>query len=424
VLAELPAADEDAVSDASSAWSDRGVDAVARTVGGLYGIRGRPVDTRRILLLAPAGDEPAARELAAGLRVRHGIAASLFADVQARPRGRVEVTDEDGRLLAVGDGLVGVIAAGEGAVDVGAGRYRGRVALTIDAGGRLAAVNLIGLEPLLRGLVPSEIPASAPTEALRAQAITARSNVLAQLGTRHLADPWALCDEVHCQAYRGAVAEAPATDAAVKATAGQVIVDREGRLVDGVYSAACGGHGEDAHAVWERPPSASLRGGPDLRAGAARWASGLAEEQRLREFLRDPPPAWCAVAPAGRFRWTRSLPQAELDRLAAPLGIGAVRELRVLRRGASGRALELAVEGSQGRVDVRGELAIRRLLGDLHSAMFVVDRAGTGVVLRGGGWGHGAGLCQWGAIGRARAGQGHREILRAYFAGATVVGIY
>ncbi len=84
----------------------------------------------------------------------------------------------------------------------------------------------------------------------------------------------------------------------------------------------------------------------------------------------------------------------------------------------------LVVEGLAGRAEVQGELRIRRLLGNLPSAMFVVERDGDGVVLHGGGWGHGAGLCQWGAVGRAEAGQGYREILRAYFGGAEVARIY
>ena len=67
---------------------------------------------------------------------------------------------------------------------------------------------------------------------------------------------------------------------------------------------------------------------------------------------------------------------------------------------------------------------IRRLLGNLPSAMFVVDRDGGAMVLRGGGWGHGAGMCQWGAVGRAEAGQGYREILRAYYSGAEVARVY
>jgi len=98
--------------------------------------------------------------------------------------------------------------------------------------------------------------------------------------------------------------------------------------------------------------------------------------------------------------------------------------IEVVARGVSGRARLLRVAGDHGRAEVSGELRIRRLLGNLPSSMFVVERAGDGAVLRGGGWGHGAGMCQWGAVGRAEAGQGYREILRAYYSGAEVARIY
>jgi SpoIID/LytB domain protein len=101
-----------------------------------------------------------------------------------------------------------------------------------------------------------------------------------------------------------------------------------------------------------------------------------------------------------------------------------VRALLVTSRGVSGRARSLTVEGDGGRAVVDGELRIRRLLGNLPSAMFVVDRDGDALVVHGGGWGHGAGMCQWGAVGRADAGQTYREILRAYYAGAEVAKIY
>ncbi|HET8733826.1 MAG TPA: hypothetical protein VFM45_08645 [Anaeromyxobacteraceae bacterium] len=120
----------------------------------------------------------------------------------------------------------------------------------------------------------------------------------------------------------------------------------------------------------------------------------------------------------------RRLEPRAVDALAAPLGVGRVRDLQIPSRGVSGRALVLRVVGDAGRAEVVGELRIRRLLGDLPSAMFVVERRRGIFVLRGGGWGHGAGMCQWGAVGRAEAGQGYREILRAYYAGAEVARIY
>jgi SpoIID/LytB domain protein len=273
------------------------------------------------------------------------------------------------------------------------------------------------------------MPASSPLEALKAQAVTARSNVLAQLGTRHLTDPFMLCAEVHCQAYRGEGARTARTDEAVEATRGEALFGRADRtLVDAVYSAMCGGHGEDNDEVWGNAPSASLRGLPDLPPReAAAWARGLADEPRLRAFLAASPPAYCrrpAAARKDRYRWERRFEPAELDQVLSALGVGRVRALAVRARGVSGRARLLEVEGERGRAVVSGELRIRRLLRDLPSAMFVVDRDGDATVLRGGGWGHGAGMCQWGAVGRAGAGQGYRDILRAYYSGAEVAKVY
>jgi len=215
----------------------------------------------------------------------------------------------------------------------------------------------------------------------------------------------------------------------VRATRGEALFGKAGRtLVDAVYSAMCGGHGEDNDQVWGNAPNPSLRGRPDLPPDeAARWTRGLADEPRLRAFLSAAPDAWCrrpAAARKDRYRWERRFEQPALDAALASLGVGKVRALAVRARGVSGRARVLEVDGDAGRAEVTGELKIRRLLGNLPSAMFVVDREGAATLLRGGGWGHGAGMCQWGAVGRAEAGQGYREILRAYFSGAEVARVY
>jgi SpoIID/LytB domain protein len=189
----------------------------------------------------------------------------------------------------------------------------------------------------------------------------------------------------------------------------------------------CGGHGEDNDAVWPTAANPSLRGRPDLPPDlAGRWKGGLADESRLREFLVAAPPAYCARVPAvrNRYRWERRFGTPELERVGAALDVGRATSLEVKRRGASGRARVLGVTGIRGTAVVEGELRIRRLLGNLPSAMFVVERERDALVLRGGGWGHGAGMCQWGAVGRASAGQGYREILRAYYSGAEVAKIY
>ena len=199
-------------------------------------------------------------------------------------------------------------------------------------------------------------------------------------------------------------------------------------LVDTVYSAVCGGHGEDNDAVWPTLPNPSLRGRPDTDpAESAGWEGGLANEQRLRAFLTEGPAGWCARARGlrkDRYRWERRFGAGELDAIGLRLGIGPVRGIEVTNRGVSGRARAVVVTGADGHSVVEGELRIRRLLSNLPSAMFVVDRDAGGLVMRGGGWGHGVGMCQWGAIARAEAGQDYRAILRAYYVGAAVAKIY
>lgn len=429
MLAQFETRDRAGVQRARDLWASRGVATRTRVTGGVYGIAGHVIDNRRTLVLADGPfTEAGAEAFGADAWRRWGERPEPTPEVESRPAGTVELLGARGEVLARGDRLV-VVDGGADLVSVDGRDYRGRVHLTVDASGHLAAVLVVPLEHLLRGLVPSEMPAGSPPEALRAQAVTARSNVLAQIGTRHLADPWSICSDVHCQAYRGEAALVASTDAAVRATRGEALFAlADGRLVDGVYSAMCGGHGEDNEMVWGGTPSPSLRGRPDLgAAGSAEWAGGLAAEERVAAFIAASPQAWCARAPgarSSRFRWERRLPQAELDRLLAQLGVGPVDDLTVVRRGSSGRAVSLRVDGERGSATVHGELRIRRLLGDLPSAMFVLSTSPEGWVLRGGGWGHGVGMCQWGAIGRAAAGQDYRRILGAYFSGAEVARIY
>jgi len=278
--------------------------------------------------------------------------------------------------------------------------------------------------------VPSEMPASSPLEALKAQAVTARSNVLAQLGTRHLTDPFMLCSDVHCQAYRGDGARTPRTDQAVRETRGEALFGRRDRtVVNAVYSANCGGHGEDNDKVWGNTPSPSLRGHPDLpKVDARRWERLLTDEGKLREFLSPGhgESAYCRRGTGKRdlYRWERRLTRADLEAAGASLGVGHVRALQVTARGVSGRARSLLVTGDRASAEVNGELRIRTLLHNLPSAMFVLDRDGDTWIFHGGGWGHGVGMCQWGAVGRAEAGQSYREILGAYFSGAEVGALY
>jgi SpoIID/LytB domain protein len=442
VLDEEPVAEVERLAASRRDWEARGITVRSRGVGGVFGIGGRIVDNRRELLLADGdGSEASAKALADAFRRQYGVRLGVDARLAARPSGRLLLSGAKGERLGEADSALALdVEGGAGFVvqqvqhdlrETGRERedraYGGRLVVTVDAEGSLAAVHAVALEELLRGLVPAEMPALSHLEALKAQAVTARSNVLAQIGVRHLEDPYMICAEVHCQAYRGEGAHHPRTDEAIRATAGEALFGRKDqRLVDAVYHAMCGGHGESNEFVWGNARDPALRGHYDLVDPQAE-PGDLFVEETLRKFLADDVDAWCrrpAATRRDRWRWERRLSAADLKEIGASLGVGGIRELEVRSRGVSGRARFLRVTGSEGTAEVAGELRIRRLLRNLPSAMVVFDRDGDGWIARGGGWGHGAGMCQWGAVGRAEAGQDYRRILKAYYSGAEVNRVY
>jgi stage II sporulation protein D len=304
---------------------------------------------------------------------------------------------------------------------------RGSLLLVPTAEG-LRLVNQLSLEEYLAGVVPNEMPPWFPPESLKAMAVVARTFTLSQEG-RHGA--YDLCPTVHCQVYGGLLSEAPSTTQAVAATAGQVLL-YQGEIAATPYHAACGGVGEDAHLAW--PEHARL---PYLsgRADTPRpLEADLSEEAAVERFLADRPFAYCQEA--ARFRWEQAFTARELQGLlevSLPRMLGAryrplgdLRALRVVRRTPHGRVSELILEGSLGRLALGGD-QVRWMTsggrvgtGGLPSNLFVVAHRQDRFVFSGGGWGHGVGLCQEGAAGRARAGQTWQTIVEHYYPGAGV----
>jgi SpoIID/LytB domain protein len=141
----------------------------------------------------------------------------------------------------------------------------------------------------------------------------------------------------------------------------------------------------------------------------------------------NPVPTYCALsglAKPDKVRWRRVFTQREIDEICAPLGSGPVVAMAVEGRGVSGRARALRVLGTKSATKIYGELNIRRLLKNLNSGMFVIEKSGSDWVFTGGGWGHGSGMCQTGAIGRAERGATYGDILGWYYSGAKPVRIY
>ena len=224
------------------------------------------------------------------------------------------------------------------------------------------------------------------------------------------------------QVYGGVDAERPASDRAIRATEG-LVLRYGGAVVSAPYYSACGG-----------------------ATAASVEAFGPSQEPYLRSVSDRIPGTdrhYCDAAP--RHRWTREWDadglQVVLERYlrryasgeaarAAGAPVGIVRALQVQGHSESGRVAALAVATDGGRYVVRSNdirYVLRSVGGEiLPSTYFSVDAAVDGdgrvsrLTLRGNGNGHGVGMCQWGAIGRARAGQDFRTILRTYYPGTSV----
>jgi stage II sporulation protein D len=310
--------------------------------------------------------------------------------VQAVPEGLAI----GGRLLPVAG--VRIEPASEAALSLNGRRLRGTLEIVRQRDMTLLVVNHVALEDYLRGVLSKEAPDYWPPEALKAIAIAARTYAVYQRLTKAPAD-YDVTGDVMSQDYGGKSEEKIATTRAVKATAG-LILTHQGRLFPTFYHSTCGGMTEHARVMGDFD-LVPLRGG---------IACTL-----------------CAASPF--FRWQRRLAKADLSwalRKSRYGSIGAVAEMRVSRRTASGRVQELVLAGAQRTLRLSG-YDVRQLLGfeRIRSPLFTVTPVADGFLLDGRGWGHGVGMCQWGAAELARRGFSAAEILAFYYPGVALAAL-
>lgn len=303
-----------------------------------------------------------------------------------------------------------------GFVSVNGHAYRGTVELFVRNGG-ITAVNRVLLEDYLAGVVSAEMGHRARNEsaALGAQAIVSRTYALKNRG-RHASEGFDLTAGVADQAYGGVEAETPEGTAAVRATTGLVLT-YGGRLILAFFHSTCG--------YATATPEEAFR--------------GIAHAPYLRSVSDRKPGGgyYCDISP--RFRWGvewdgTTLRDILRRTLPNVLGISAqsvdrVRDVRVAHTGPSGRATEIRIRVGRGEIPVFGpdiravfQTPEGRPLGSTAVQLHPEYQADTlaRLVAAGAGWGHGVGLCQWGAVGRARAGQSYSQILAAYFPGTKI----
>lgn len=333
----------------------------------------------------------------------------------------VRVTVSDGRLH------VGMTSHSAGEVTIGTEEphvfslngqsYRGRLRLVRNSDGRtFNAVNVVPLEPYLAGVVGAEMPAYWEPQALRAQAIAARTYCLYTKNRFGVHRAWDVSSTQASQVYRGLSAETAQIWNAVTATYGKVLVSGPGQspetgLFPTYYSSICGGHTENCERV---------------------FGEAFAP-------LKAVPCPYCKdVAKMGMFFW----PMAQFDRatvtarlierypalekLGEIVGIVAIEQSD---HGQFARLTRVRLTGSTGKTEtLRGEdlrLTLDPSGRKIQSTICHIVPWGDGwAFLSGRGWGHGVGMCQCGAEGMARLGKTAEEILQHYYPGSAIASLY
>lgn len=285
-----------------------------------------------------------------------------------------------------------------------AAKYRGNLEFRVE-NGKLAVVNELNIEDYLRGVVPAEIPAAWPKEALKAQAVAARNYALQQVEVTRGSNYNVLNDQLS-QVYRGYDAETPATNQAVEETLGQVMTSR-GSLITAFFHSSSGGYTENSEDVWlEQLPYIKGKTDPyDKNEQHYNWEADYTVEQLV----------------------------ARLQVLGYSLStLEDIEEMSGTSSGARVQKMALSGQGPVGepvRVVISNADKVRNALG-LKSSLFtmekVCDQEGylQRIIIRGSGNGHGLGMSQWGARGMAGQGYNYQDILQYYYTGISISGDY
>lgn len=273
--------------------------------------------------------------------------------------------------------------------------FRGSVDIVKKENLKLMVINKVPLEEYLYGVLYNEVSHRWPIESIKAQAITARTFALYQARQNKLQD-YDLTNDIYSQVYSGATSERWATTRAVKLTAGKVLTCN-GDIFPAYYHATCAGNTEDASNLWKI----------DLPC------------------LKGVECPYCKESP--HYRWNKSIPAEYLEKKLADGGykLGHIKKIDVLSRNRSGRVDKLDIKDESGISYVLTAKDFRHIIGpnDIRSTNFEPSVSGDKIVLKGMGWGHGVGMCQWGAKGQSDKGRKCEEILEFYYPGAKITTI-
>lgn len=310
-------------------------------------------------------------------------------------RLKTTVTTHKNRILLAGNSFdtpkIIIKGSDSGIITVNDRMFRGEIQFIRDKDVNLAVINRIALEPYVKGILYHEASHYWPMEALKAQAIVSRTYALYQMEEKKARD-YDVTSDIYSQVYGGKTSERYRTNRAVEETKGKILI-YQGKVFPAYFSATCAGHTEASSALWKI----------DI----------LPLKGVVCGFCKDSP----------HFNWHYVLTLDEIQERLAQGGIetGRIKDLAISGRNDSGRVKDLKIITADKEMTVAVK-DFRNIIGVniIRSTRFTVSVIGQDAVFEGAGWGHGVGLCQWGAYFMAKQGRTHDEILTYYYPGSQI----
>lgn len=269
-------------------------------------------------------------------------------------------------------------------------RYRGEIDVSVDSSGEMWVINRLDVEEYIKGVLFHEASHRWPMETLKVQAVASRTYAYYQM-QMNKSKGYDLTNDIYSQVYGGRNSEKFRTNIAVDKTRGEILF-WDGKILPAYFHATCAGMTENVRELWNNdlPPLAGVRC------------------------------PFCVRSP--HFHWKRNFRSKDIqDKLnARGYNIGLIKEIRVTERNPSGRIRQLSIFTRDGQtVTVTGK-DFREILGPnlVRSNNYEVVMKGYYFDLVGSGWGHGVGMCQWGAFEMGLQQYRYDEILEFYYPGA------
>lgn len=266
--------------------------------------------------------------------------------------------------------------------------YRGYISFRI-LNNNIHVVNHVELEDYLKGVVPKELSASYPLDALKAQAICSRSFAIKNIN-KLKKNGYNLDDTTRCQVYKGKTAEEERSNKAVDETKGQVAFYNN-QIANTIFGASSGGITANASEVWGGNATNYLSSFEDPYSKTYKWDHKVSKDDINNILIKN------------------------------KINIGKFLNLNVTEKDISGRIKMIEIIGTEKTEKISGN-AFRNILGNtkLKSTLFDIKDEDNDLIFQGRGYGHGVGMSQYGAVEMAKQGKNYTDIITFYFPGVTL----